>query len=123
MDHIPDKSISRISDLFDLLSPGPRVKLLLALGDGESCVCHLEATLGLKQAYISQHLMALRGAGLITTRREGRFIYYRLADPSLLDLIRLTARLAGVAVETYTKTLRVGIENCHCPNCTPVTVD
>jgi DNA-binding transcriptional ArsR family regulator len=115
--------ISRISELFDLLSPTPRVKILLALGSGESCVCHLEAKLGLRQAYLSQHLMALRGAELIKTRREGRFIFYSLANPALLDLIHLTAQLAGVVAETPSKTRHVGMASCHCPTCSPVSVN
>ncbi len=49
-----------------------RVAILLAIGQGEACVCHLEATLGWQQAYISQHLMALRKAGILEDRREGR---------------------------------------------------
>jgi len=68
-----------------------RIAILLAIGNGEACVCHLEATLGWRQAYISQHLMALRKANILLDRREGRYIFYRLKDTSLLDLITASA--------------------------------
>jgi ArsR family transcriptional regulator len=43
-----------------------RVAILLTIGMGEACVCHLETALGWRQAYISQHLMALRKADILT---------------------------------------------------------
>ena len=94
---IPPSNILKVSELLLAIGPQPRLEILLALGTGEACVCHLEAVLGQRQAYISQHLMALREAGIITARREGRFVYYRLQDENLLDLIRSAARLAGVS--------------------------
>ena len=92
------------------------MRILLELGRGEACVCHLEAKLGLRQAAISQHLMALRDGGIITARRDGRFMFYQLADSALLDLIRLAARAAGVPVEE----LESGSGAvCECPMCAP----
>jgi ArsR family transcriptional regulator len=82
---VSEKSIGR---LFRTLGQPTRLQILLAIGDGEACVCHLEVLLGKRQAYISQHLMALRKAKLLQSRREGRFVFYRLKDPKLLDLIR-----------------------------------
>ncbi len=123
MDKKTYKDIPRIAELLDALSSTARLEIILSLGAGEACVCHLEAALGQRQAYISQHLIALRGAGLITTRREGRFIYYRLADPKLLDLIRLSGRIAGVSTGSPAFTKHAAMENCHCPNCTPVAAD
>jgi len=55
--------------------------------EGESCVCHLEARLGLRQANISQHLSRLREAGLVTDRREGLNVYYSLADEHVASLL------------------------------------
>jgi DNA-binding transcriptional ArsR family regulator len=51
--------------LFRILSNPARLDLLACLRDGEACVCHLEAALGLRQAYISQQLAVLRQAGLV----------------------------------------------------------
>ena len=114
------ESEERISQLFRLIGQPTRVQILLELGRGEACVCHLEAQLGLRQAAISQHLMALRDAGLLVTRRDGRFIYYRLADPSLLDLIRLAARSVGIPGGSLERPAR-DESTCECPRCVEVS--
>ena len=62
----------KISDLLSAIGNPVRVQILLAIGKGEACVCHLESLLGLRQAYISQQLMTLRKKKLITSRREGK---------------------------------------------------
>jgi len=80
-----------ISKLFRVLGQPSHLDILLAIGTGEACVCHLEAATGWRQAYISQHLMALRSDGLVTSRRDGRNIYYRLKDQSILDLVNKAA--------------------------------
>jgi DNA-binding transcriptional ArsR family regulator len=99
--------------LLRALGQPARVRILQGIGQGEACVCHLEAMLGLRQAYISQHLMALRDQGLVTTRRDGKFIFYRLRDPGLLDLIAAAANLAGVTVPGPTNR----DVQCSCPSC------
>ena len=109
-------SEERVTQIFHLVGQPNRVRILLELGRGEACVCHLEAKLGLRQAAISQHLMALRDGGIIESRREGRFIFHRLADPSLLDLIRLAAQSAGVPVADLESDSEI---ECGCPKCVP----
>lgn len=94
-----------------------RLQILLAIGRGEPCVCHLEATFGWRQAYISQHLMALREAGIVTDRREGRFIHYRLNNPALLDLIRQAAQLQGLSPEALAALAAQPCHECPCPKC------
>ena len=82
---------------------------------------HLEAALGYRQAYISQHLMTLREAGILETRREGRFVFYRLADERILDLIHETGAIAGVPAEDIKPA--AGFEKmseCSCPACQPL---
>ena len=88
--------LEKVSDLLQVISPEPRLEILLGIGEGEACVCHLEAMLSLRQAAISQHLMALREAGVVTDRREGRYVFYRLCDPALLGLVRQAAQLQGL---------------------------
>ena len=102
-----------ISTLFQTLSVPPRPEILLAIGKGEACVCHLEAALGHRQAYISQHLMALREANLLETRREGRFVYYRLADRRILKLLVQAGEVLGTPVEEQPAPSFA----CECPNC------
>jgi ArsR family transcriptional regulator len=77
----------KMADLFALLAQPSRLKILLLIGDREICVCNLMATLGYRQAYISQQLMGLREAGFVKTRRQGRSIYYSMTDPGLLKVI------------------------------------
>jgi ArsR family transcriptional regulator len=103
------------------ISQPARIRILQAIGEGEACVCHLEALLGYRQAYISQHIMALRKIGLLDSRREGRFIYYRLRNPRLLDLFDLAAEIAGVPQEALAE-LRLprSPDSCPCPNCSPI---
>jgi ArsR family transcriptional regulator len=102
-----------IGELFQLLGVSPRLEILATIGVGEACVCHLEAALGYRQAYISQHLMALREAGLLDSRREGRFIYYRLASRRTLDLIAL----AGALLDAPVQPPELRLFSCECPNC------
>jgi len=107
-----------VARLFHALGQPARLKILIAIGGGEACVCHLEAALGMRQAYISQQLMALRLEEIVDIRREGRFIYYRLKDPELLALVGQAAHLAGFAQEALQITAPNPIlPNCDCPHC------
>jgi len=65
----------KAGQLLRLLGQAERLSILLAIGEGEACVCHLEAVFGLRQAHISQQLMVLRDAGLVTDRRDGWNIF------------------------------------------------
>jgi DNA-binding transcriptional ArsR family regulator len=100
-----------------------RIAILLAIGTGEACVCHLEAALGWRQAYISQHLMALRKADILDDRREGRYVYYRLKNASYLDLITYAAALSGLPAETVSRVINTQTyPSCECPHCSPVLI-
>jgi DNA-binding transcriptional ArsR family regulator len=113
-------SLKAMVRLFRSLGQPSRLKILLAIGSGESCVCHLEASLGLRQAYISQQLMALRKARIVTDRREGRFIFYRLENPRLLELIQLAGILTGLREDQIRLPRHPStIESCNCPHCAP----
>ena len=112
------KPSALLSQLFRALSQPARVEILLAIGTGEACVCHLETVLRMRQAYLSQHLMALREAGVLTTRREGRFIFYRLVDPAWMDFIQMAASTAGIASDHLLPMAQTNSENpCSCPKC------
>jgi len=106
-----------IASLLETISPLTRLQILLAIGTGEACVCHLEAALGLRQAYISQHLMALRKADILLDRREGRYIFYRLKDATLLDLIIAAAPLSGISAEVVSALINRKSLSCECPQC------
>ena len=111
-------SPQKISKLFRVLGQPAHLDILLAIGTGEACVCHLEAATGCRQAYISQHLMALRSEGLLVSRRDGRRIYYRLKNAGVLDLIRNAASVAGKTdVEAALNQWAGPLPNCPCPHC------
>lgn len=105
------------------IAPPQRIAILLALGKSEACVCHLEAELGWRQAYISQHLMALRKANVLTDRRKGRYIFYQLKDPSLLDILLDLARLSGLPAESISALINTEVNpSCECPQCAPAFI-
>jgi DNA-binding transcriptional ArsR family regulator len=62
------------------LSDESRLRGLLAVKDGELCLCQIIQVLGLAPATVSKHMEILERAGLVQRRREGRWRYYRLAD-------------------------------------------
>ena len=105
-------SLASVSDLLQVISPEPRLEILLGIGAGEVCVCHLEDMLGLRQASLSQHLMALREAGVVKDRREGRYVFYSLCDPALLSFIRQAAQLQGLELPSLAAS-----PDCECPHC------
>lgn len=119
---IPQLS-ERISGPLEAIASPQRVAILLAIGHGEACVCHLETALGWRQAYISQHLMNLRKAGILEDRREGRYVYYRLKNTSYLDLITASAGACGLSFETASILSNTQkYSSCECPHCSPVLV-
>ena len=65
-----------------------RLELLELLGQGERTVDSLASEIGASIANVSQHLQALRQAALVESRKQGQFVYYRLADPAISDLCR-----------------------------------
>ena len=116
MDEI--KPEEKISKIFKAISSPVRFRITAAIGNGEACVCHLEALLNLRQAYISQQLMELRDAGLLETRREGRYIYYRLAEPKIIELLIEVGTLCGIPVGELEELVNTDpIPHCCCPNC------
>lgn len=70
-----------------------RLMILCHLGSGEKSVGELEELLQIRQAAVSQMLARLREEGLVTTRRDGKTIYYNLADENTYEVIGLLYRL------------------------------
>jgi ArsR family transcriptional regulator len=118
--HTLIKLAEQIASPLEAIASAQRIAILLAIGTGEACVCHLEAALGWRQAYISQHLMALRKADILTDHRQGRYVFYRLKTASHLDLVRESARLSGLSTESISAVIDAGvIPSCECPHCVP----
>src|SRR5438552_18157685 len=70
-----------IEVLFKALADRTRLRLISLIGDSEVCVCFFVVILKVSQPKISRHLAYLRSAGIVTARREGKWMHYRLAEP------------------------------------------
>ena len=79
--------------LMKVLSNPDRLLLLCQLSQGELCVSDLEAQLGIRQPTLSQQLGVLRTQGLVATRRDGKNIYYSVANAEVLEILGLLYRL------------------------------
>lgn len=92
VDHAPDAdTLARVSALFKLLGDPTRARLLFALLEaGELCVCDLAASTSTAETTVSQALRLLRASGVVTGRREGRNVYYRLSDAHVRLLLDVT---------------------------------
>jgi DNA-binding transcriptional ArsR family regulator len=92
--------VADAADVFALLGDPSRLKLLVALLDGEMCVCDLAAACGQGESAVSHQLRLLRAHRVVTARRSGRMAYYRLADAHvrlLLDVALAHMEHAGPA--------------------------
>ena len=108
----------KVSKILSVLGNPFRIKIIMILGKDEACVCHLETRLNKRQAYISQHLMALRNANLLKTRRDGKYIFYRLSDPAIISLIQDAGLIAGIEQYQLPKVKEpVFLDKCICPHC------
>lgn len=95
------KKISELERMFQALGDATRLRIVGLLLTGEVCVCDIHETLKIPQPKASRHLAYLRRSGLVTTRREGLWVRYRLAqvpDP-ILEAILGTVRHALTHVD------------------------
>ncbi len=109
----------QISKFLGYIQQSARIKILLIIDQSETCVCHIESILGIRQAAISQHLMSLRKAGLVTTRRQGRHIYYRLNNPEILVLLFQIGHSLGISESAMKQYSLRPYPGCSCPQCKP----
>lgn len=75
-----DRALGDMERLFQALGDTTRLRILGLLLTGEICVCHLHESLRISQPKASRHLAYLRRAGLVETRRQGLWVYYRLSQ-------------------------------------------
>ena len=78
--------VPRLAQLFHALSDETRLKIVERLLLGEQCVCNLMEPLELGQSHLSFHMKTLKAAGLVTDRREGRWIHYSLRAETLREI-------------------------------------
>ena len=77
---------SRVLNLFHALSDPTRLKIVRKLKHGERCVCELTDALDAAQSRLSFHLKVLKAAGVVTDRRDGRWVYYELRRDAFEEL-------------------------------------
>lgn len=85
----PQAQLVDTADIFDLLSDPNRLRLLVAMLDGELCVCDLAAVCAMSESAASHALRLLRAHRVVTARRSGRRAFYRLADAHVRMLLDL----------------------------------
>ncbi|MCC8022460.1 MAG: metalloregulator ArsR/SmtB family transcription factor [Clostridiales bacterium] len=84
---IEDEVLYDVADLFKIFSDSTRVKIMYVLFGGELCVCDIAELLEMSQSSISHQLRQLKQARLVKYRREGKSIYYSLADDHVKTII------------------------------------
>lgn len=88
-----DTEIQFVAKLFRGFSDPTRLAILVALADGELRVTDLQARLGGSQGNVSGHLACLKDCGMVADRPEGRAVWYRIAEPEVIGVIRAAESL------------------------------
>ena len=84
-----DAEVDMLSEFFTVLGSPTRLKILLALDGGEMCAGHLAQAVSMAPSAVSNQLKALKAARLISVRREGKMLFYSLADCHPRAIVRL----------------------------------
>jgi DNA-binding transcriptional ArsR family regulator len=87
---IDPRELTRLAAVFKALGDPGRLRLVLALRDGEMCVCDLAAFLGVSESAVSHQLRRLRDLGLVRNRRAGQCLYYSLNDHHVDEILGLS---------------------------------
>ena len=86
---MPDEDqLIDLSELFKVFGDSTRIKLLTALSGGELCVCDLSTVVGMTSSAVSHQLKILKNAGLVRFRREGKTVFYSLADSHVITILQ-----------------------------------
>jgi len=89
---IPRKEVNEISNKMKLLSHPTRLQILKLLCEKDLCVCILSDAIGRRQPNISQHLAKLKDNGIIESYQSGKFVYYKIKDRNIKEMIRIICR-------------------------------
>ncbi|MBP5519843.1 MAG: helix-turn-helix transcriptional regulator [Treponema sp.] len=82
-----DEIIFDLADFYKIFGDTTRVKILYALDKSELCVCDISALLGMSVSAVSHQLRSLRESDLVRTKRQGKIIYYSLADDHVKSIL------------------------------------
>jgi ArsR family transcriptional regulator len=80
--------LQRAAEIIKLLGHPERLKIVEVLEEGEATVTDIQEALGLPQAIVSQHLAKMRGADIVTARRDGVHVYYRIKEAKVPHILR-----------------------------------
>lgn len=83
------ENVKTVSNIFSLLGEVNRMKILLALLEGELCVYHICEITGSKQSATSQHLRKLKDCHIVKSRKDANQVLYSLADDHVVNIIKL----------------------------------
>ena len=86
---LPANDTVAVAELFKAMGDPNRLKILWALGGGEMCVCDLAALVESSESAVSHQLRLLRQMALVSNRRQGQVLYYRLNDDHIQSLIHI----------------------------------
>ena len=84
----PDEKLFDLSELFKMFGDSTRMKILFVLFESEACTCDLAYILSMTSSAISHQLKTLKLSKLVKSRRDGRTVYYSLADEHVRTIIR-----------------------------------
>ena len=84
-----DELLQDLGDLFKIFGDTTRIKIMYALHEDEMCVCAISELLGMTQSAVSHQLKTLKTANLVKSRRDGKTIYYSIADDQVRTIIAL----------------------------------
>ena len=82
-----DDTLIDLAELFKVFGDSTRIKILSALSGGELCVCDISTILGMTSSAVSHQLKILKNAGLVSFRREGKTVFYALADDHVMTIL------------------------------------
>jgi ArsR family transcriptional regulator, arsenate/arsenite/antimonite-responsive transcriptional repressor len=102
--------------LFRALADSTRLRLLNLIGNREICVCYFVEILGMSQPKISRHLAYLRRAGVVASRRDGKWMHYRLSvprDEAAAGVLRETLKHLAAKPEMQRDFARLGSACCR----------
>ena len=83
-----EHDLQKQAELFKALGHPSRLRMVIALGEGEKCVCELRELVGSDVSTVSKHLAIMRAAGLVESFKRGNFVYYRLLRGCVTTFIR-----------------------------------
>ena len=83
----PDEQLYDLAELFKIFGDSTRVKILYALLESELCVCDIAKMMEVSQSAVSHQLRVLKNSKLVKFRREGKTVYYSLADDHVIHIL------------------------------------